>query len=235
MLRSGLFPIVLASAFTAACCVPLDAQTTIEEAPPASLHVKQVPQAPLPGPFSVVAGHEKSASSIDFRPPVQMTKMTKSDSSLVVDAGSSIAEHAASSGFDLQQGQWSYQQVVCPGLPNHIFLQYMRNNGAGDITVFSASIPRAGEGRVRIIPILRRGYSLFSPAPVNALTIQPYPGRRASRQFLRLARQRPLLCGADRSASADCIVRSGARISQARASSVSRDGDFSSRRGSHPV
>jgi hypothetical protein len=55
----------------------------------------------------------------------------------------------------------------------------MRNNGVGDVTVFSASIPREGEGRVRIIPILRRGYSLFSPAPINALTISAFNHIRA--------------------------------------------------------
>jgi hypothetical protein len=47
------------------------------------------------------------------------------------------------------------------------------------VTVFSASIPRGGEGRVRIIPILRRGYSLFSPAPINALTISAFNHIRA--------------------------------------------------------
>ena len=179
MRRSGLFPIVLASAFAAALFSSLDAQTAAEVAPPASLQVKRVPQAPLPGPFSMVEGHEGSTSSLDFRPPAQMTN---SDRRLVADAESSIAEHAALSGFDLQQGQWRYQQVLCSGLPNHIFLQYMRNNGVGDLTVFSVSIPRAGEGRVRIIPILRRGYSLFSPAPVNALTISAFNHIRAEEQ-----------------------------------------------------
>ena len=77
------------------------------------------------------------------------------------------------------KGQWSYQQVVCPALPNHLFLQYTRNNGVGDVTMFTASIPRGGEGRVRIIPILRRGYSLFSPAPINALTISAFNHIRA--------------------------------------------------------
>jgi hypothetical protein len=64
-------------------------------------------------------------------------------------------------------------------LPNHLFLQYARNRGAGDRSVFTASIPRGGSGRVRIIPILRRGYSLFSPAPINALTIATFNHIRA--------------------------------------------------------
>ncbi|MDE3186267.1 MAG: hypothetical protein KGM96_01935 [Acidobacteriota bacterium] len=176
MLRSGLFPIVLALVLTTPFSVALDAQTAVEEPSPAPLHVKQVPPSVSPRPFSIDGGHEESASSIEFRAVAQMTA---SDRGLLADAESSIAEHAASSGFDLQQGQWSYQQVVCPALPNHLFLRYMRNNGVGDLTMFSASIPRAGEGRVRIIPILRRGYSLFSPAPVNALTVSAFNHIRA--------------------------------------------------------
>jgi hypothetical protein len=78
-----------------------------------------------------------------------------------------------------EAGTWNYQQVVCRALPHHLFLQYTRSNGSGDVSVFSASIPRDGEGRVRIIPILRRGYSLFSPAPINALTISAFNHIRA--------------------------------------------------------
>ena len=176
MPRFGVFHVILASAFTAAFCAVLEAQTAVEAPSPTPLHVKQVPQAEPPRPFSIHGGHEESAPSIEFRPQAQMAE---SDRRLVADAESSIAEHAASSGFDLQQGQWNYQQIVCPALPNHVFLQYMRNNGVGDVTVFSASIPRGGAGRVRIIPILRRGYSLFSPAPVNALTVSAFNHIRA--------------------------------------------------------
>ncbi|MFZ0745456.1 MAG: hypothetical protein WAM85_13680 [Terracidiphilus sp.] len=105
--------------------------------------------------------------------------MTRRDLNLAADAESSIAEHAGLNGFEFEQGKWNYQQVVCPALPNHLFLQYTRNNGVGDVTVFTASIPRSGEGRVRIVPILRRGYSLFSPAPINALTISAFNHIRA--------------------------------------------------------
>ncbi len=79
----------------------------------------------------------------------------------------------------MQQGTWNATQVVCPALPHHLFLRYTRNNGTGDVTVFTASIPRNGDGRVRIIPIQRRGYSLFSPAPINALTISAFNHIRA--------------------------------------------------------
>jgi hypothetical protein len=55
----------------------------------------------------------------------------------------------------------------------------LRNNGTGDVSMFSASIPRGDDGRVRIIPIQLRGYSLFSPAPINALTVSAFNHIRA--------------------------------------------------------
>jgi hypothetical protein len=42
-----------------------------------------------------------------------------------------MTEHAGYSGFELEQGGWDYEQLVCPALPNHLFLQYTRNHGAG--------------------------------------------------------------------------------------------------------
>jgi len=105
--------------------------------------------------------------------------MSPQDRDLAADAESSIDERAGFAGLEFNQGKWSYQQIVCPTLPNHLLLHFTRNNGAGDVSVFSASIPRGGDGRVRIIPIIRRGYSLFSPAPINALTISAFNHNRA--------------------------------------------------------
>jgi hypothetical protein len=105
--------------------------------------------------------------------------MSRQDRDLEADAEASIAEHAGYSGLEFNQGGWSYQQLVCLAFPNHLFLRFTRDQGAGDVSVFSAAIPRNGEGRVRIIPILRRSYSLFSPAPINALTIAAFNRIRA--------------------------------------------------------
>jgi len=100
--------------------------------------------------------------------------MTRQDRDVEADGESSIRERVNFVGLEFNDGNWTYQQIVCPVFPNHVLLKFMRNNGKGDESVFTASIPRMGEGRVRIIPILRRGYSLFSPAPVNALTISAF-------------------------------------------------------------
>jgi hypothetical protein len=136
-----------------------------------SKHERIVPD-PVPSkPFSTTATRQTPLYAVEFRSADQLTQQ---DRLLLADAESSISEHAGFAGLEYQQNNWSYRQIVCPNFPNHLFLQYTRNNGAGDLSVFSASIPRNGEGRVRIVPIVKRGYSLFSPAPINALTISAF-------------------------------------------------------------
>lgn len=133
--------------------------------------VRVVPPAVAPGPFPVGGAKSSSTPSVMFRAPEEMSQ---TDRLLASNDESSIAEHAQMDGFDLNRGKWSFEQIVCPGFPSHLFLRYTQNNGVGDVTAFSASIPRNGQGRVRIIPIQKRSYSLFSPAPVNAITIAAF-------------------------------------------------------------
>ncbi|MDE3201549.1 MAG: hypothetical protein KGN79_11585 [Acidobacteriota bacterium] len=166
--RTGSFILALTITLTALLAPTLCAQG-VEPLPKGHTHI--VPPGIPPTPFDPSGDHAHPAVSIEFRPAEHMSQI---DRELASNAESSVAEHAANSGFNLNNGSWSYQQIVCPALPGHLFLQYTRNNGAGDVTVFSASIPRGQEGRVRIVPILKRSYSLFSPAPINALTISAF-------------------------------------------------------------
>jgi len=135
-------------------------------------HRERVVPAPVePKPFSTIATRQKPVYTVAFR---SADEISREDRLLIANAESSIAEHAGFAGLEYQQDRWAYRQIVCPTFPNHLFLQYTRNNGEGDVSVFSASIPRNGEGRVRIVPILKRSYSLFSPAPINSLTISAF-------------------------------------------------------------
>ena len=138
--------------------------------------MKPVPPARQAAPFAVDVPVAKGSTEIEFRAAEQLSP---ADKLLVADAEGSIAEHASRSGIDFTPGGWNYQQIVCPALPNHLFLKYTREAGTASETLFTASIPRNGDGRVRIIPVRRRGYSLFSPAPINALTISAFNHIRA--------------------------------------------------------
>ncbi len=153
-------------------CQPVTASPVAEDA----AQEKPIPSAARLKPYFSDNAHSKRVQSIEFR---TVDQMTAADRLQAANAESSIGERARYADLDFNQGQWSYQQVVCPALPNHIFLRFLRNNGSGDVSLFTASIPRGDQGRLRIVPIQRRGYSLFSPAPVNALTISAFNHIRA--------------------------------------------------------
>jgi hypothetical protein len=178
MERFRTLPAVLALSALALVCAPVEAQTDQVVDTPQPHHVRKADQRPMP--FPPGSETQGPAAALEFRTYDQMTQQ---DRDLEADAESAIGERAGFANLEFNQvserGKWSYQQVICPALPNHLFLQFTRNNGKGDVSVFSASIPRGGDGRVRIIPILRRGYSLFSPAPINALTISAFNHIRA--------------------------------------------------------
>jgi hypothetical protein len=167
MVGLRILPSVIVLAAISAACLPCGAQTADDSS--AVPGAKPVPERAVPVPFSIDT--PEAAFAIQVRSPGQMTE---ADRMLEADAESSIAERAGFDDLAFNEGKWSYTQLVCPALPNHLFLRFTRNNGEGDVSVFSASIPRNSEGHVRIIPIIRRSYSLFSPAPINALTIAAF-------------------------------------------------------------
>jgi len=156
-------------------CAASPAQT-VRNVSPAPLTEKPIQDHPRPQPFSIDGTNSGRAEPVEFR---TAEKMSAKDREVAANAESSIAERAKYSSLEFNQGSWSYEQVVCTALPEHVFLRFMRNNGTGDVSLFTASIPRGDEGRVRIIPIQLRGYSLFSPAPVNAITIAAFNHIRA--------------------------------------------------------
>jgi len=151
---------------------------TVKEISPAQPTVRELTPAEKPFPFSLDA--RGSVPLIEFRTSDQLAVK---DRDLVADAESSIGERAALLGMEFNVGKWNYEQVVCSAITNHVLLRFTRNNGTGDVSVFSASIPRDADGRVRIIPIQMRGYSLFSPAPINAMAIAAFNRIRTGEHF----------------------------------------------------
>lgn len=134
------------------------------------------PVAEVSSPFAIDAPPSQRANAIAF---LSQDAMTVEDRQAVRDAAPAIREKAALQGFDLQRGAWNYHQIACPVFPEHILLLYSRINGAGDVSKFSAVVPRDGNGAVRVLPIERRSYSLFTPVPVNPLAIAAFNVIRA--------------------------------------------------------
>ena len=175
MAQLKILPLILAVLSIAALRAFAQTQAA-QDTSATHLKVRLVPTAVPPLPFPPGSETPGPVAPVEYR---SAGEMTRKDLDLEADAESSIAEHAGRIGLEFNHGAWSYRQLVCPALPNHLFLRFLRNGGAGDVSVFTASIPRNGDGRVRIIPIRLRGYSLFSPAPINALTISAFNRIRA--------------------------------------------------------
>ena len=130
---------------------------------------------PYESPFPMDSKTGKTIDRLEYLAPEQMSA---TDSALAEANQAEIARRAGLQGFDLgregqAEGSWGYEQAVCPVFPDHLILEYSRLNGNGDVTLFSAVIPR-GDGHVRVIPVRRRSYSLWTPAPSNALTINDF-------------------------------------------------------------
>jgi hypothetical protein len=143
------------------------------------------PRAPQPvvraanprlAPFLLDGERRDTSTLIDFP---AADKMNQQDRDLQASSLAAISQQANASGLNFDQGTWETQQIVCSALPNHLFLAFTRQSGTGEASAFTASIPRDGSGRVRVIPILRRGYSFFSPAPVSEQTLSAFNHIRA--------------------------------------------------------
>jgi hypothetical protein len=175
MQRLNTPSIVFSAAILAAGLLSASGQTVKQYGPTPPPAEKPIVDKTHGAPFDP-SGDSGRAQPIEFR---TADRMTPRDKEVAANAESSIAENTRYANLEFNQGSWSYDQVVCPALPQHVFLRFLRNNGVGDTSMFTASIPRGGEGRVRIIPIQLRGYSLFSPAPINAMTIAAFNKIRA--------------------------------------------------------
>jgi len=213
MKRFGILNTALMLAVVALVFVPAAAQTASGssaasyKATPlpadtsgASYKTRPVPSVEVLTPSSFATSPSATANLIDYLPEAQMTQAARD---LAASAGPAIRDGATLAGIEFANGSWSYQQLVCQALPGHMFLLFQSNRGAGDVSLFSAAIPLAGKGRVRVIPIRRRGFSLFSPAPVNALAIA---------QFNRIRFEEPAHQSPDWLATALCYAAlTGAR------------------------
>jgi hypothetical protein len=157
--------LLLAAAGLAA---PMQSQSVPSQQPPAAAW-HPVPQASaIHAPFPIKS---KLPYTVEIRPA---TAIPAQDQQLESNEENSIRERAGVHLMDFTPTGWTYSQIACPAFPGHLFLRFTRIEGKGDVSAFTASIPRFGQGKDRIIPIQRRGYSLFSPAPINTMTIASF-------------------------------------------------------------
>lgn len=69
-------------------------------------------------------------------------------------------------GYNVEAGNWTYEQTLCAAMPDTILLHYFQDFPDGTESIFTALVPR-GTGRVRIVPLLYHNATPFLPAPKN--------------------------------------------------------------------
>lgn len=92
--------------------------------------------------------------------------MSASDNAVLVDRQNDLVQAARIYGYTLESGAWSYEQVLCTPMEGWIMLHYFQHYPDGTDSLFTALVPRRA-GRVRIVPVLYRNTTPFTPAPRN--------------------------------------------------------------------
>lgn len=83
-------------------------------------------------------------------------EMGPQSAALISSRHAEIANDAEFYGYDMSEGAWLQQQVLCPGVPNSLLMRYSETAPNGDVSMLTAIVPRT-QGPVRIIPVLYRG------------------------------------------------------------------------------
>jgi len=186
MKRPRLLDFALVVTATSVLISAAAAQTGAAQ-PTAPYPVKAVPgDSSIPYPARILPRARRFEGSnlpaadahlIEYRSEAEMSE---ADRALAAKMLPAIGNAAGRAGIEFAAAQWKYQQLECQAIPHHLLLLFADNGGVGKGSLFSVSIPRAGSGgHVRVIPVERRGFTLFSPAPVNALAIAAFNRIRA--------------------------------------------------------
>jgi hypothetical protein len=94
-------------------------------------------------------------------------EMNSADRELLRARRKELVEEAQFYAYDISAGNWTYDQTVCPALPDTLLLHYLEKFPDGSESLFTALIPRR-QGRVRIVPVLYRNSSPYIPAVKNS-------------------------------------------------------------------
>jgi hypothetical protein len=131
----------------------------------ASAALFQTPRAAAQVVIEHTPAHRKQIKyfSLEHRTPEQMSD---EDRRLVDSRKKELVSEAEFFGYDINTPGWTYEQAICPQLPNTVLLHYLYKFPDDTQSQFTALIPREA-GRVRIVPVLYRNSLPYSPAVKN--------------------------------------------------------------------
>lgn len=164
---------------------PAPSRAQSQASPAQNEHGSAPTQEPFPGvtaspatePFPGVTASSVNTSPLSAVPYVYALKhrdpgeMSPADSALVRSLGPEVKAKAALMSFDLSSMGWSYQQIVCPALPDYLLLSFRHGPDPSGSSRFTAALERDGT-QVRIISTYAHGMRPFTSAWAKRSTFE---------------------------------------------------------------
>jgi hypothetical protein len=139
----------LALTLCLACALPLAAQLDRHRNGP-----------PPPAEEEKVAALDAHTSTL---PVLDAGEMSAADRALLQQREVDVSSAAAFYGFDISDSHWTYQQIVCRSLPDHMMLSFENGSTKHGPSHFVAVVPANGE-KVQVVTEYAHGLLPFRAA-----------------------------------------------------------------------
>lgn len=96
-------------------------------------------------------------------PVLDATQMRSEDRTLLQQRELEVSRAAAFYGFDISDSGWSYQQVLCHSLPDHLILSFSNDSAERGASHFMAVVP-ANADKVQVVTEFSHGLLPFRAA-----------------------------------------------------------------------
>jgi hypothetical protein len=115
---------------------------------------------PPPGEEEKTAALEASTSTL---PVLDAGQMSTADRGLLQQREVDVSSAAAFYGFDISDSHWTYQQIVCRSLPDHMMLNFENDSVEHGPSHFVAVVPANGD-KVQVVTDYAHGLLPFHAA-----------------------------------------------------------------------
>jgi hypothetical protein len=140
---------------------PLALVLSLASAMPAAAQLHQHRNGPPPpGEEEKTAALEASTSTL---PVLDAGQMSTADRGLLQQREVDVSSAAAFYGFDISDSHWTYQQIVCRSLPDHMMLNFENDSVEHGPSHFVAVVPANGD-KVQVVTDYAHGLLPFHAA-----------------------------------------------------------------------
>jgi hypothetical protein len=115
---------------------------------------------PPPGEEEKTAALEARTSTL---PVLDAGQMSAADRALLEQREVAVSSAAAFFGFDISDSRWTYQQIICRTLPDHMMLNFVNNSVEHGPSHFVAVVPANGD-KVQVVTDYAHGLLPFHAA-----------------------------------------------------------------------